>query len=326
MIVITGATGHIGNVLVRQLLEKGEKVKVLVLPGEDLTPIKGLDVEKAEGDIRNLESLVKAFRGADIVFHLAAVISILPGRKKLLQEVNVIGTRNVVEACVKCGVRRLVYTSSIHALFKEPPPQFIDETIPFDPDNIVGEYAKSKVRATLEVLKGLEKGLDVVVACPTGVMGPYDYRISEAGKTIIDVAKGKCPIYIDGNQDFADVRDSAKGIILCGEKGRKGEVYLLSGETISVTDLLLTASKISGAKMPKIKIPIPLAKILSIFTSIYYKLTKTTPRLTPYSIYVLTYPAFASDKKARQELGYSPRPIRESIADAIKWYRENGMV
>lgn len=328
MIVITGATGHIGNALVRELLVRGYKnIRALVLPRENSTSLNGLDVEKVEGDIRDVNSLIKAFRGAEIVYHLAAIISILPGRNKLLHEVNVQGTCNVIEACKKTGVRRLIYTSSIHALFVEPPRSVVDETISFDPENIVGEYAKSKVRATQEALKATKEGLDTVVVCPTGVLGPYDYKISEAGQMIIDFIKGKLKMYIDGNQDFADVRDVAVGHILACEKGKSGEVYILSGETISVKNLLNDVKEIANLKsLPPIKIPIFLAKIVSWFTSLYYILSKAKPCLTPYSIYVLTYPSFAKDEKARRELGYSPRTLKESIRDMIEWYKENGMI
>lgn len=326
-IVVTGATGHIGNVLVRELLARGhKKIRVLVLPHENALPLKGLEVEKVEGDLRDPASLIKAFEGADVVYHLAAIVSILPWRSRSLHEINVSGTRNVIEACRKTNVRRLVYTSSIHALFAEPPPKVVDENILFNPDNVVGAYAKSKAEASLEVLNAAKQGLDAVIVCPTGVIGPYDYKESEMGHLIKDFITGKLKVYIDGNQDFADVRDAAIGHILACEKGRRGEVYILSGETISIKNLLLLLEELTSLKAPSLKIPIPLVKIIAIFTSLYYILTKTKPRLTPYSIYVLTYKAFASDEKARRELGYSTRPLRKSIEDSVKWFKENRML
>lgn len=325
MIAITGATGHIGNVLVRELLAKGYKdIRVLVFPKENMAPLEGLPVEKVFGDITNLDSLIEAFKGADVVYHLAAIISILPGKNKLLNKVNVEGTKNVIEACKKNGVRRLVYTSSIHALFVEPPPKVIDETLPFDPENIIGEYAQSKVRATQEAIKASKEGLDTVIVCPTGVLGPYDFRPSETGQLMIDFARKKLRFYIDGNQDFADVRDTAAGIILACEKGKNGEVYILSGETISVENLLNNVKEVMGFKSLPVKIPIFFAKIASWFTSLYYIITNTKPALTPYSIYVLTYKAFANDAKARQELGYTSRPLNKSIKETINWFKETG--
>lgn len=184
MVVVTGATGHIGNVLVRELLSRGENVSVVIPPFEDTACLDGLQLEMVKGDVRQIDSLIQAFRGGDVVYHLAGAISILPGKNELLHQVNVVGTRNVVEACLKTDVRRLIYTSSIHAVKEPPHGTVIDETLPYDPDTVLGDYAKSKARATLEVLKGVKRGLDAVIVCPTGVIGPYDYydyRVSDIG-------------------------------------------------------------------------------------------------------------------------------------------------
>jgi len=233
MIVVTGATGHIGNVLVRELLSRGENVRVVIPPFEDTTPLDGLKVEMVEGDVRQVDSLIQAFKEGDVVYHLAGIISILPGKSKLLYQVNVMGTRNVVGACLKTDVRRLVYTSSIHAIAEPPHGTAIDETLPFDPDRAIGEYDRSKAQATLEVLKAVQQGLDAIIVCPTGVVGPYDFKLSEMGQLFIDFAKKKLKAYIDGAYDFVDVRDVAIGHILACEKGHTGESYILSGERVT---------------------------------------------------------------------------------------------
>jgi len=230
MIVITGATGHLGNVLVRKLVNQNKKVRVLILPGEDITSLEGLEVEKVEGDVRVPDSLRKAFEGADIVYHCAGIISILPGQQKQLYQVNVLGTRNVVNICLETKIKRLVYTSSIHTLSEPAPGIIFDESREFNPENVLGEYSKSKALGTLEVLKGIEKGLDAVILCPSGIIGPHDYRISEMGKLIVDFVKGKVKACVDGAYDFVDVRDVAEGLILASEKGKKGECYILSGQ------------------------------------------------------------------------------------------------
>ena len=214
MIVVTGATGHLGNNLVRALVRRNHRVRCLVLPGESLVPLGGLDVEIVEGDVRDIECLYQAFDGADTVFHLASIISLLPGRTKLLEEVNVKGAKNVAQACLKTGVRRLVYTSSIHALVEPPIGQVIDETMPCDPDRISVEYSKSKARATLEVMDVISQGLDGVIVMPTGVIGPYDFKPSATGQMLLDYASGKIPVRIEGGYDFVDVRDVAEGHIL----------------------------------------------------------------------------------------------------------------
>jgi dihydroflavonol-4-reductase len=186
MNLVTGATGHIGNVLVRELLGRGEKVRAMIMPGEDISPMRGLDVELFEADVLDFQSLLKAFNGMEVVYHLAGIISILPGKNQLVQVVNVIGTRNVIEAARTTGVRRLVYTSSIHALSRVPHGVLIDESVPFDPEHAISSYDFSKASASLEVLKAVKGGMDAVIACPTGVIGPYDFRRSEMGQLILD--------------------------------------------------------------------------------------------------------------------------------------------
>ena len=324
MIVVTGGTGHIGNVLVRDLLSSGEKVRALVPPFEDTTPIDGLRLERVEGDVRDVNSVIEAFEGSDVVYHLAGIVSISPGKADLLREVNVEGTRNVIRACLEVGVPRLVYTSSIHAIVEPPPGTVIDETLPFDPDSAIGDYARSKALATLEVLEAVERGLNAVVACPTGVIGPHDYAPSEMGQLMINVATRKLKAYIDGAYDFVDVRDVATGLILAAEKGRTGESYILSGERITVHDLLSMLEEVTGARVPSLKVPPALAKTIARFTPLYYRVRGTKPLFTAYSIHVLTSDCLTTCEKARRELGYSHRPPRESVRDAIQWFRDHG--
>jgi len=326
MIVITGGTGHLGNVLVRKLVNMNKKVRALILPGEDITSLKGLEIEKIEGDVRLPDSLRKAFEGADIVYHCAGIISILPGQRKQLYQVNVIGTKNVVNMCLKTKVKRLVYTSSIHALSEPAPGIVFNESREFNPENVLGEYSKSKALGTLEVLKGVEKGLDAVILCPSGIIGPYDYRISEMGKLIVDFIKGKIKASVSGAYDFVDVRDVAEGLILACEKGRKGECYILSGQQISVGRLLEFLGEISGIKVPSFKIPQPLARVAGFFNVLYCNLIKIKPLFTPFSIDVLASNSLVSCQKAQDELGYSPRSIYESIKDAVRWFREEGII
>lgn len=324
MIVVTGATGHIGNVLIRELLARGERVRAIVHRFENTASLEGLEVEMVQGDVQNVNPLIQAFRGADVVYHLAAVISILADKTKLLHQVNVMGTRNVVEACLKSHVPRLIYTSSIHAIAEPPLGTVIDETMPFAPERAMGKYGQSKALATLEALKGVKKGLDVVVVCPTGVIGPYDFRPSEMGQLFIDFARRKLNAYIDGAYDFVGVRDVVMGHILACEKGQTGESYLLSGERVTVAELMLALEELSGVKAPRYKIPFWLAEAVVIFTPLYYRLSGAKPRFTSDSIRILRSNSFISSQKARRQLGYSPRPIREAIADTIQWLKETG--
>ncbi len=322
MNLVTGATGHIGNVLVRLLLERREKVRAMVMPGEDVTPLKELPVEVVEADVLDYQSLLTAFIGCDMVYHLAGIISIMPGKDRLLQAVNVIGTRNVVQAARACGARRLVYTSSIHALRRVPEGVVIDETTPFDIEHAISSYDSSKASASLEILEAVRQGMDAVIVCPTGVIGPYDFRRSEMGQLILDCVEQKPMLYVDGAYDFVDVRDVAEGLILAGEKGRCGESYILSGERISVPDIIKIVREVLGNRLFSLKIPFSLAQISARIMPSYYRLTHARPRFTTYSLATITSNSFISHAKARLELGYQPRPLRESLGDTVKWFKK----
>lgn len=323
MIAVTGATGHIGNVLVRELLDKGEKIRAIVPDFEDTSSLKNLDIEIIKGDVRDVNSLINAFNGAEYVYHLAGIISISSGMAKKIHEINVTGTKNVIEACIINKVKRMVYVSSIHA-FTEPPHGIpIIETKYFDPSKAVGHYAKSKAEATIEVLKSIDRGLDAVIVHPTGVIGPYEFKLSNTGQVVSDFLNRKLFAYIDGAYDFVDVRDVATGIIMACKYGQTGENYILSGEQITVFSMLKILEEETGIKAPKTKIPAWLAKLSAPLFELYYRLMKQQPIFTSYSITTLKSNSLTSFDKAAKELGYKARPIRESIKDTITWIIEN---
>ncbi|RJQ09593.1 MAG: NAD-dependent epimerase/dehydratase family protein, partial [Bacillota bacterium] len=287
MIAITGATGHLGNNLVRALAGQGRDVRCLVLQRDSLRPLEGLDVEVVHGDVRDRDALARAFRGADVVFHLASVIAITSGQARLLDAVNARGTRNVVETCLECGVRRLVYTSSVHALVEPPRGRAIDEDMPFDPDRIRFAYGKSKARGTLAVLDGVRRGLDAVILSPTGIIGPYDFAPSEMGRLFIAYARGQVRAYVDGGYDFVDVRDVALGHIAASEKGRSGHAYVLSGERVTVKALLETLAGLTGIPAPRRRIPGWAADAIAPLSALFGRLARTKPLFTPDSLYYL---------------------------------------
>ncbi len=323
MNLITGATGHIGNVLARHLLQRGEKVRAFVLPGDSLVPLQGLDVEITQGDVLRPADLEKAMKGVQVVYHLAALITIMPGKNEKVRQVNVEGTRNLLAAAQKAGLRRVVYTSSIHAIQRAPQGVTIDETLPYDPSNPYGAYDTSKAQASLLVQQAAQNGLDAVLVCPTGVIGPYDFRVSLMGAGILRYWDGKEVQYFPGGYDYVDVRDVAAGMIAAAEKGRRGESYLLSGGYLSNRELVETGRRITGGKYPLRELPLPLVHLLSRLMPLYYRLSKTSPQLTPYAVEVLQSNANISHAKATRELGYTPRPLPESLSDALYWFKEN---
>lgn len=321
MWLVTGATGHVGNVLVRKLLERGEKVRVLLLPGESRESIHGLDVEAVEGDVLNLDSLFKSMQGVRGVFHLAGVISIMPGPNSFVRKVNVDGTKNILQVAKELKISKLVYTSSIHAI-QRVDDGVIDERVPYDMNNPYGAYDRSKAEATLEILNAAQAGLEAIVVCPTGVIGPYDFLGSMMGSVIHTAAQQKPTLYVDGAYDFVDVRDVADGLIAAAEHGKRGESYILSGQKITIRYLLETVREVTGKQFFQLKIPFDLAKFAALFTPMYYEFAKVTPRFTPYSLEVLQSNSNISHAKAARDLGYKPRPVYNSIHDTVKWFLE----
>jgi dihydroflavonol-4-reductase len=319
LILVTGPTGHIGNVLVRKLLQRGEQVRALLLRGESASPLNGLPVECIEGDVLDPASLRSVLRGVRTVYHLAGVISIMPGDHPLLRRVNVDGTRNMLRAAKEAGVEKFIYTSSIHAI-QRAEQGLIDERLPYDPGNPYGAYDRSKAQATLEVQRASAGGLNTVILCPTGVIGPYDFRGSMMGSVIRAAARQEAMLYVDGAYDFVDVRDVAAGLIAAAEQGKPGQSYILSGHRISVRYLLETVREITGGKFFQMRVPFDLARFAARFTPFYYRLARATPRFTPYSLAVLRSNSNISHARATRELGYRARSLYESIADTVHWF------
>lgn len=321
MDLVTGATGHIGNVLVRELIAQKCQVRALVLPGENRQPLNGLPVEIVEGNVLDPASINKAMQGIENVYHLAGIITILPGYDERVYQVNVEGTKNIIRAARSENVKRLVYVSSIHALERAPQGVLMDERLIFDPNNPLGVYDRSKAEASLCIQQAALDGLDTVLVCPTGVVGPHDYLGSEMGILIKSWLKRGASLLIDGAYDFVDVRDVAKGIILANAKGRSGQVYILSGEKLNLNIFQEMVRKAAGISSSVVMIPTRLALFFSEFTPFYYRLTRTKPRFTRYSVVTVTGNSDISSLRARQELGYQPRLLSETILDTVSWWK-----
>lgn len=319
---VTGASGHLGNVLVRQLLDRGVKVRAVVEPRDEGISLSGLPVERVPGDVMDPLSLVRAFDGVDVVFHLAGIVSITVGQEPRLFEVNVRGTRNVVTACQDRKVRRLVHVGSVHAL-DEPKHGLLDEKAGFDPTRAHGAYAKSKAQACWEVQRAaLDGELDAVVVLPTGVIGPWDFRLSEMGQLLVSLSEGRVPLLMKGGYDWVDVRDVADGMIRAAERGRSGESYLLGGEWRSLTDVAKVVADISGMRVPP-AMPAWLGKVIAAPAPAWEFVSGRRALVTPYAVRTLTSPWRVTIAKAREELGYAPRATTVAIADTLTWHLTN---
>lgn len=324
MVLVTGATGHLGNVLVRELKEEGERIRVLVYPGEKTDSLKDLPVEIVYGDVTDLPSLNEAFKGIDSVFHMAGIVSILPDHIDLLEKVNVEGTKNVIAACFNQGIRRLVYTSSIHALADVPHGITIDEGIPFSPEKASGAYGRTKAKASLAVLEAASRGLDAIIICPTGVIGPYDFRPSRMGRLLLKAFKKGFQGIPEGYYNFVDVRDIARGQVAAWKQGKSGETYILAGEKISLKAYLKLIQIAVGRRISIISLPLWLCKMGAFFSHIFYKISKKDPLVTKESLEIVRSNCNISCEKAKKEIGYSPRPIIDTVKDTISWFGRFG--
>lgn len=324
---VTGAAGHLGSAITRQLINSGKEVRALVLPNEKHPP------EKAElyyGDVRDKESLRPCFENLNgrqlIVIHCAAIVSIASKFNQAVYDVNVTGTKNIVDLCREYGASKLVYVSSVHAIPEKPNGVTVTEVTEFDPGRVVGLYPKTKAEATAYVLDAARQGLNACVVHPSGITGPYDHGKGHLTALVIDYYKRRLISGVKGGYDFVDVRDVADGTIVACDKGRQGECYILSNKFFQIKDILTLLHEITGKRKIKNFLPIWFVKATAPLAELYYRILKQAPLFTAYSIYTLTSNALFSHEKATSELGYTTREMRDTLADTVNWLREEGRI
>jgi dihydroflavonol-4-reductase len=329
-IAITGGNGFIGSQLAAALSERGHRVRVLVRPSSDLTNLRSLTVEQCPGDVRDLDSLLRAFDGCELVFHTAAIVSFWKPLYPLQHEVNVLGTRNVVTAARRAGVRRLVHTSSIAALGHPPDGSLgsgplADETTAFNWDGSVAGYKRSKYEGELEIRQGIEQGLDAVIVNPAVVIGPGDIHFN-GGDFIRSVARGFVPFYIHGGANIAFVEDVVRGHISAAEQGRTGERYILGGENLTHRQIFQTIAQIVGKPAPRIPIPVTIVKAAARVLDVISAVTGKKPLLTPELVAGAGLHNWYSTAKAEKELGYTITPFRTAVQKTYDWYKTEGLL
>lgn len=321
---LTGASGHIGASLGRMILGQGRNLRVLAR--NDRRAIEGLDVETVTGDVLDPGSLFRLCDGADTVFHLAARISLAGSDGGMVEKVNIEGTRNVIEACLQCGVKRLVHFSSIHAYRSPGRGEVIDETTELALGHDEFPYDRSKAISQKEVLEAVDRGLDAVVLNPTAVLGPHDYKPSRMGETLMNIYGNRYPALVDGGYDWVDARDVAACALAAEKKGRAGEAYLVSGHWRHVCDVSRVVSSLYGKKTPTFATPMWLCVFPAHLVLAFSKLTDYDFNFTPYALKTVRSHRLISHEKASRELGFSPRPIEETIRDTIDWFISSGML
>jgi len=326
--VITGATGHLGNTVIKDLLKTEEEkyITILVLRGEDISQFQNIDnIDIRYGNILDKYILRKIIRKDSIVIHMAGIIDISNKNREKLYEVNIEGTRNMAEISREKGVKQFIYTSSVHVIpvrkgiFKS---ELLKEPTEFNSKFVVGDYAKSKTEATKIVFEEIKKGLNGIVLYPSGIIGPNDWKVSEMGQVILDIANKKLNVSVNGGYNFIDVRDVANSILLAIKNGKIGESYIISGNKINISTLYKIINKILKRKRSHINLSIWFIKIFAGLAEFHYKIRGLKPLFTRYSLYTLTSNHNFSNQKAIEELGLTIRSLEESITDTLKWFAE----
>lgn len=325
LVGVTGASGHLGNVVCRVLLERGYRVRVL--HRNDTTPFEGLNVERCPGDVLNVTAVDQFVSGCDYVIHAAAIISIHGDPTGIVFKTNTEGPKNIAEACIKHHVKRLIHVSSTHAVMELPFETPFDETRPYKQKGAFA-YDFSKSTGEQLMLNYFRQGkLDGFVVRPSSVIGPFDFRPSEIGKALLDFYRRKIPVLPAGGYNFIDVRDISATIVNALNKGRTGEIYLLSGDYYSMKNFAGVVHEASGKKVPRLVLPFWFLKMLLPFVKWYGKLKKANPVFTIEAITALKlgHPNMVNEK-AKKELEHVCRPLKESIADFYKWNKERNII
>lgn len=284
--------------------------------------LAGLPAVPVRTNLFDAEALKRAFDGATVVYHLAARISILPGDETELHRVNVDGTTNALNAARAAGVARFVHVGSIEAFPLRLGPHPITEAAGINPDHTVMEYGRSKAIGMQAALAAAKNGMECVVCCPTAFIGPPDYRRSPLGQVIFDVLGGRLPASVQGGFDFVDVRDVAVGLIRAAEAGRTGRVYLLSGRYATVPSLIEMVAAEGGVRRPALSLSTRFLLPFMPIVETYYRLSGRSPRFTRSSLQLLSLEVKVNSSRARTEIGYTTRPLEETIADTVAWFAQ----
>lgn len=330
--LVTGAAGFLGSNICAQLLERGDRVRAFVLEGDKAVQYIPKDVEIFYGNLCNKSSLEPFFTIEEgvktICIHVAGMVTVNPYYRKLVLDVNVGGTENIVDMCLEHKeCQKLVYVGSTGGIPELPHGEKIKEVKETNLDDVQGWYSKSKAMAANNVFTAInQRGLKACVVYPTGIFGPNDYAISETTSTIIKIIKGEMPVGIDGSFNIVDVRDLAAGCISAADKGRVGEGYILGNDVIRFKTLNKIIAQEAGCKPIKFFLPISIAERIAKQMEKRAAKSGDVPMMTTFSVYNLKRNNQFDCSKAEQELGYTTRPIVETLRDQIAWLRSNGLI
>jgi dihydroflavonol-4-reductase len=323
VILVTGASGFVGGHVTRLLREQGCRVRVLVRPTSDLRGMAGLEVERVEGDLRVPESLEKAVAGCEVIYHVAADYRLWARDPDELYRSNVDGTRNLLEAAQRAGVRRVVYTSTVGCIGVVGDGTLGDEDAPVRLEDMKGAYKRSKFMAEQVAREYASRGLPVVAVNPTAPIGDRDMKPTPTGRIILDFLLGRMPAYVDTGLNLVDVRDVARGHLLAAERGRPGERYILGARNMTLHEILEALAGITGRPAPQVRLPYAVAWAFGAAETAWAGVSGREPRAPLDAVRMARKKMWVRTDKAERELGYHPGPVEDALGRAVEWFREN---
>jgi len=309
----------------RQLVARGEEVRVLIRASSSNRAISDLPLEYVTGDLRDPASLERAMKGVRRVFHVAADYRLWAKRSQEIYDSNVGGTKNLLAAAKAAGVAQLIYTSTVATIAVdrlELPNEFTDSKL----EEMIGHYKRSKWMAEQEALKAAKEGLPVVVAMPTTPVGPWDWKPTPTGKIILDFLNGKMPGYVETGLNFVGVEECAAGHLLVAERGKVGERYLLGAENLTLKEMLDTLAKITSLPAPGMKIPHGVALGVAYVESTLSRLVGREPQIPVEGVKIAQHRMFVDCSRAQKELGFQPGSVAAALERAVRWYQLKGYV
>lgn len=323
---VTGATGFIGASIVRELLKEGREVRVLVRAKSDTSNLDGLDVEPFKGDLLDHDSLQRGLRGCDVLYHAAADYRLWTRKPEEMYRINVDGTTAILEAALQNGLSRVVYTSSVGTLGNPGDGRPGSENTPVAFEDMVGPYKKSKFLAEREAEKFIARGLPLVIVNPSTPIGPRDIKPTPTGKIIVDFLKRKMPAYLDTGLNIIAVEDCACGHVLAERKGIVGQKYILGNANLTLRDIFALLQEISGLAAPKVRLPYTPILLAAYLNEGLSRITGKEPLIPLAGVQMAAKFMYFDSSRAVRELGLPQMPIREALARAVEWFRQNGYV
>jgi len=322
---VTGATGFLGSHVARVLADQGANLRLLARPTSNLKNLQGLNADTTVGDLRDPASLEKAISGCDTVFHVAADYRLWVRDPNEMYRSNVEGTRALLDAARKNGVRRVVYTSSVATMGFTSDGRPADEESAVSLADMIGHYKRSKYMAEQVAMEAGRSGMQVVTVNPTTPIGEQDVKPTPTGRIVVDFLKRKFPAYVETGLNLVDVRECAWGHVAAMEKGKSGERYILGGQDLTLKQILDKLSQLTGLPSPTIKLPYIFAFAAGVVDeAISGMLLRREPRATVDTVRMGKKKMFASSAKAERELGWKIVPVDDALKRAVDWFRANG--